>query len=292
MNYVDLVNNTGVPQTVLYNGQLEVIDAGATVAMSVEKAKAFVAECAALEIVEEIVNDLSSNEYLEHGFVWIANMTGNPDLPEQLTIPGKYNKNTRRIEEDVITNPLYHPRTLSRENDLGEEEYRTQTGVYARSLGKELIELRPYQRIRLPQHVAGWFLRRDGNQTPECRGAAIASRPKTNFEPTIQWTLNDIKLWASLLEPSIAGKIRTSEQCTSEQDERDEKKLALRRAYFLAVNPKYKLPTQEKFEALKNMSKPAQSKPVDKHITEDFTGEEVPFDFSSTPKRGRPRKEM
>lgn len=290
MKLIDIRNTSGVPQTCLHEGKLEVLGAGESKTMSSGLAEAFLSQCpGAVEIFQDTdVNEVEEKGFHDDGFVWLANMTGNPDLESEVTVEGPYDKDRRRWTQEKIPNPKLNPTAQTREFDLGEEEYRTVQGIFARNLGTEIITVAPYKRIRLPQHVAQWFLRRDGRAPKEHRGSVIVSRQKSSFEPDGSWELNDIKLWVSLIEPSIAGKIRTEEQCNSEGEVLEEKKLALRRSYFLAANPKYPLPSRAKFESLKKLS----SQPA-KFVEEEEDSDEVESSYlNDTPrKRGRPRKE-
>jgi hypothetical protein len=120
------------------------------------------------------------------------------------------------------------------------------------------------------------------------RGCVIVSRQKSSFEPDGSWDLNDIKLWVSLIEPSVAGKIRTEEQCGSEENILEEKKLSLRRAYFLAANPKYTLPSRAKFESLKRLTDKGTVKFADEEVEADE--DESAFLVDAPKKRGT-RKE-
>jgi hypothetical protein len=288
MKFVDLRNTTDVPQTCLHDGALHVIGAKEEATFNVGLAEAFLSQCpGAIEMFEnEEVNEVEERGFRDDGYVWVANMTGNPDLPETVTVDGPYSKEKRQWTKEAIPNPKLQPVTQQRWFDLGEEEYRTVQGVFARNLGRELIAISPYKRMRLPENVAKWFLRRDGRGQVEHRGAVIESRQPSSFEPTNSWELDDIKLWVSLIEPSIAAKIKTTAQCPTERDLLDEKKLALRRAFFLAANPKYPLPSRAKFDSLRNTLKNKDTV----FAEEDNDSEESAF-MTEPKKRGRPRKD-
>lgn len=295
MKFIDIENKENVPQTCIYKGELKVLGPKEHITVDSGLAEAFMNQCAgAVAISKEIeINETSDKTFQDNSFVWLANMTGDPDAKPTVKARGNYNKDRRDYDWVEVDNPKLTPRVLRRKFDLGEEEYRTVQGIFARNLGKETVILQPYKRMRLPKNVAEWFLERDSHGEEYNRGLCIASRAKSSFEPDGSWELDDIKLWVSLIEPTIAHKIRSEKQCSDEHDVLEEKKLALRRSYFLAANPKYPLPSRAKFDTFKKAQEGAGfDAESDAELEDDFMASAAAEVAAEAPrKRGRPRKE-
>jgi hypothetical protein len=89
----------------------------------------------------------------------------------------------------------------------------------------------------------------------------IVSRQKSDFEPSMSWQLQELRLWLQYTHPEGATKIGllgpTEESLRAEfkDDEdtfmlrlHDAKYTAWKRCYMLFVNPQIPIPTRKQFE--------------------------------------------
>ena len=80
---VTLRNNTGVPQSIVFKGRQIILDANSDGAYDEDIAKKFVENRSPLvSVVEEVADTYSDSSEM----VWIANFTGNEDLPETVNV--------------------------------------------------------------------------------------------------------------------------------------------------------------------------------------------------------------
>jgi hypothetical protein len=117
----------------LHEGKLEVLGSGESKTMSSGLAEAFLSQCpGALEIFQDTeVNEVEEKGFHDDGFVWLANMTGNPDLEPGVTVEGPFDKERRRWTKEKIPNPKLNPVAQSRDFDLVRRGHTTQ-GIFAR----------------------------------------------------------------------------------------------------------------------------------------------------------------
>ena len=81
MALVTLKNNTGVPQSIVFNGKQIILESNREQDFIQAVADKFVESRSPLvSVVEEDVGGVYEDE--DDGLIWIANITGNPDAPE------------------------------------------------------------------------------------------------------------------------------------------------------------------------------------------------------------------
>jgi len=263
-------NNLNRDVSVLVEGALKVIPAGAERAVSESLALQFLTEYPGnIELIGDPEKRYGTvfNQPNEQEFVIIANMLGDPDAPDEIkqrTFNGKY-----KVWEDVaVPNPKKEPRTIVREMDLGQDFYVAMDGQEAgKNYGKEIMRLPAFQQTRLKKKAAEWFLNRENNRTKGSRDSAIRSRELPAFRPNHSWKLDDIRAYLRLMDiKAILGPSEADIPALYQQEQEiaksmatdpktvDEfifglKDLALRRLYFRLVNPEFPLRTEEEFRS-------------------------------------------
>jgi hypothetical protein len=261
MALVRLRNNTGVAQNIVYDGR--------QIIMGPHEENDFVQTVADkfLEVrspLVSLVQDDIGGVYEEQSpdIVWVANMTGNPDAPDQVKAKLFVNRQWQMVDTD---NPNKPPRPLVLHCDMGMREYVAKDGATeALNLGKQEIRIPPYKRRPMPSSKARWWLNRDATGEPHFRRASIKSRAPTTFEPRPEniddWSLDDLRSYLKLMDPQ-AELGRSEEQVAREAKKRnhrkdeeirahieEEKNLTVKRLYFRLVDPRYPIPTRRDFE--------------------------------------------
>lgn len=231
--------------------------------------------------------------------MWIANVTGDPLEPEFVTIRGNYDRKSGQYARTEIPNPKRRPHVISRSYTVGTTEVLGRTGVEGRNQAPELISIKPFQRLLVDTVRGTWFLRRDAQMEPHCRGQAVVSRPKGDFEPNASWSLDDIRLWLLLADHRRANVIRQESELNSDVDIAQEKRLALIHVFFASANARTKLPTRARFDSVKkSLAGGAPKMPTPEPEADEMEAllaayEEADGIEAPAPKKkvGRPRKD-
>jgi hypothetical protein len=296
MALVTLKNNTGVPQSIVFNGKQIILDANQEKDFIQVVADKFVEMRSPLvSAVEEDIGGIYEEE--DDGLVWIANVTGNPDAPDKVMAKVYVDRRWQMVEVD---NPKKEPRMLANKFDMGMKSYIAKDGaVEALNLPKKNIELPAFKRRALPSHEAKWWLNRDAIAEPAIRGCSIKSRPPTEFEPNPKnvddWSLDDLRAYLKLMDPG-AEMGRSESSVVSEAKKRghrkpeeisahieEEKYLITKRIYFRLVDPQYAIPTKSQFLEFVHGQKEVQP------VKEDFAAELIKKSTEEV-KRKRTRK--
>mgnify|MGYP001619221893 CR=1 FL=1 len=249
-------NNSGVDQYVVVKGRQVVLPARTEREMDISVAAKFLETCGVL--VSEVLEIGGTYTPKEAALtVWVANMTGDPDAAPEVSA-----KRTNRGHwEDVkVPNPLKEPRTLSRSMGGAMRENITPSGALEGiNEFPSLITIPPYQRREMPSHVARWFLNRDRTGERHQRGAAIESRPPSNFEPDMKWPLDEMRSYLRLIDQNAqAGmseeQVRKSAQRRKNSSKTDEdyevrlaKETVMKRLFKRLANPAVRLPSRAEF---------------------------------------------
>ena len=268
---VTLKNNTGVPQSVVFKGQQIILDADAQKSFDSDVAEHFLSNRSPLvSKVEEKPDAYETGTEM----VWLANFTGNKDLPETVSV--KMWASGRWTWADV-PNPLREPYVVERFMDGGMREYTAKDGApEAHNLAKTRFRLPPFTRRLYPKNLAQWSLRRDA--VSESRGSIVKSRAPSMFEPTESWNLDDVRGYMRLIDPSAKiGPSESEVRSQAAQDPEairagesglqayvdDAKRLMLQRVFFRVANPDYHLPTREEFSEFMRGEAPVQKSDAD-----------------------------
>ena len=261
MALVKLCNNTGVAQNIVYEGRQIIIGAHEEREYVKPVADKFLEIRAPLVSIAE--DDIGGvYEESSPDIIWVANVTGNPDAPEEIKAKLFVNRQWQMVATE---NPNKEPRPLSLKLDLGMREYTAKDGALeALNLGKKVIKVPPYKRRAMPANEAKWWLNRDATSEPHYRGASMKSRAPSMFEPkpeTVdEWSLDELRAYLQLLDPK-AETGRSEDQVTKDAKKRnhrkpeeirahveEEKSLIMKRLYFRLVDPRYPIPTRRDFE--------------------------------------------
>jgi len=268
---VTLKNNTGVPQSIVVKGRQIVLDAKAEGSFDEDIAKKFIENRSPLvSVVEE-----SPDTYADSSdMVWVANFTGDEDLPEVINV--KQWASGRWVHADV-PNPKREPRIVQRFMDLGMQAYTARDGVFEfNNLPKARFRLPPYTRRRFPRNLANWSLQRDS--IGDLRGSIVKSRAPTAFEPDESWSLDDIRGYLRLIDPRAKvgpSQLEVIEKAAKDPEAvragdsgtiayvRDARKTVLRRLFFRVADPRYNLPTREEFNEFMSGESPVRKSDSD-----------------------------
>lgn len=292
---VKIKNNTGVPQSIVFKGRQIILDANEVSSFDSDIAEHFIQNRSPLvEVVPEEVNqfDLPDNQ-----MIWVANFTGNKDLPETVNV--RQWASGRWFRAD-IPNPIREEVPIKRECDRGMITYTAKDGsIELKNLPKALFYLAPYTRKAFPKNMADWSLKRDA--VSDVPRSIVKSRPPTSFEPNKSWNLDDIRGYLRLIDPTAeVGPSELDVTTTAEKDSEAlragesgirayvnaAKKVILQRVFFRVADPQYHLPSREEFTEFMTGEAPVQKSSSDA-IMDMVLGsaEEVP---TVKRKRGRP----
>lgn len=250
-------NKTNVSQSIVYKGKQLILNPKEERAFPGDIADQFLEDCENYVELTPLNLGMSNAKAEDKKTIWIANVTGNPDLPE--TIPYVKLSGKDRIST-TIPNPKREARTIARRFHLGMKEIQKGDGTLdGLNLGNMLISLEPFTRRELPKEIGEWFLHRDNLGEKEFTGACARSRAPTEFEPDMTWELDDMRLYLRLVDPKAL-------QCRSDHEVRiqavaaeqdvdialfEEKALCMKRLFFRLIDTKYRVPTAMEFTKLK-----------------------------------------
>lgn len=257
-------NRTHVEKFIVVDGQRKSIGPLETKAVLPDEADKFVKENFPHVVFETAVNNQIHDEGYGGERAWIYNATGNPDSPDELEVWEFINRKRTKIRK---VNENKQPRVIKREMAGPETMKKVKGGdeIGFKSLPRTL-EVWPYTRKSFPRDLASWMMRRDAISTVP--GALKWAREPQEFEANPEWSLNDLQLYASLVDSKI--RLGDSEEEIRRKKEKgdkslmgksldkaiDEAKLALwSQLWFRIVDKLYTLPKREDFEAVKAAKK-------------------------------------
>jgi hypothetical protein len=263
-------NRGSQSQAVHFKGNRVVIGAYEEMNASDEVAKAFFTHYP--ELIVEVDDDFGgvAQAVAKHNTVWLANMTGNPDAPSKLKVKRVKNKHWEEVE---IDNPWRFPIDLKEWAEGEQKEYTDRAGLWATNECGHYVTIPAYKRVELSEAEADWFMTRSIPNGESFIGKApvkvIISRPPTRFEPSMEWSLDELNAYMQLIDPNVKigdteAQLRVKhkklgkEQLAQKLD--DIKRVLLKRLYFRVVDPQYRLPTQAEFKDFIN-SKAAFEQP-------------------------------
>ena len=278
MKLVRLLNNTSVAQNIVFQGRQIIMGPNEEGEFHEEVANKFLEMRAPLvSVVEEDINEAFDGDNRE--YIWVANMTGNPDAPD--SVHAKIFLNNQWTHA-TIPNPNKEPRILRRKSDGGMVEYVAKDGALeAMNAGKITTEIPPFKRRKFSRVYATWWLNRDGLGEAQVRGASIKSRAPSNFEPDLNWSLDEMRSFLKLMDPN-ADLGRSKDQVTKEAKKRNhrkaeeieahirqEKTLCMKRLYFRLADPRYPVPTREEFSEFLLGAPATPDTPTNEDIIDD-----------------------
>lgn len=254
MEFRTVKNITAIPQSIVYSGTQHVLMPLEERNFDEAVAARFLAVCG--QAVSD-TTDLAGSAYTlpsEAGrYTWLANMTGNPDLPETTKANEVDDKGiTRKVD---APNPMRQYRDLRWELKGGHEQWTGQDGgLWQRSLPSKEVCLPAKRRIRIESEIAEQVLSRDARSAVP--GAIIKSREPSGFEPTMEWEIDDVRAYCKLIDPTMNigldsnGLARQAQENSAKLKDvvTAAKSALLSRLYFRIANPAYRLPTRAEFQ--------------------------------------------
>jgi hypothetical protein len=260
---IKLQNTSHAPQSIMYRGERLFLNPGEVMRYDEGIAKKFLEKCAPAVSVVDDSTSASFDNYM--GPVkWLANVTGNPALPEELVKIKRVRPHVGAPMQDMevrVPNPLRKPVSLSRSAEGAQVEYIDSWGQYAAwNRGKQVIRLDPYERRPFPLGVADWFLNRQN--LSGMPGACIESRPPTSFEPSLSWKLENIRMYLKFIQPGAdlgpteEEVIKNTKKLKGRKFSQDDADMAVNgavrelfgRVWPMLCDPAYRLPSLEEFE--------------------------------------------
>src|SRR3990172_5871297 len=209
---------------------------------------------------------------------WVANMTGNPELPDTVTIQDRVKGTSGWHQEWIdVANEIRAARDLVFWMQGPMKEFNSPTGVMARNMPATKILIPPYQRVEVDSNTGltistsmghGGQLTRDHGRLR----AMIESRPPAEFEPVVTMPLDELRCYLKLCDaealvgPSEADLKHATGDVPDETWEQvlyDAKFDLLRRIYFRLVDPAIPLPSRLEFaEVVSSFTGKPPSAPV------------------------------
>jgi hypothetical protein len=191
--------------------------------------------------------------------LWVANLSGDPDAPEEVVVGNPVNRATGRREPLYMPNRKRDPITIKKQKKGRQYTIHGPDGLPSgATAAPENLVLPPYRRFELSRTDAEWLVNRTANFPPNERGILVVSRPPSEFEPDMAWSLGDMQIWLDMVDPKLRreGKtLRTEAELQKEaraaEQIHKEKQLAMKRVFMRSADPRYNLPSKADFEAFK-----------------------------------------
>lgn len=254
---IELHNNSNGYAKVWIEGKDEpiahVLPPHTTLPFEPEVANKFLAEYAGMvvEDTQEAIPDRPGQRR-----VWLANVTGNPFLPDTIFVPGK--RETDPPEQ--IPNPLKQPITLEWLITRPEEVHVDESNLpMSHHYPPTLFKLKPFDRQSVPESVAMQLIQRDSCCIPMQKGKIIECREPQPFEPNRSWGLNDLMLYARLCDDHFFTEKRFSDMNVLSEEGLGHDKNKIREArgvlwqyiFHIIVDKRRGLPPKGAFDAAK-----------------------------------------
>ena len=257
MQLKKIKNHSAIPQSVVIDGLQVILDKNCEQFFPEAVADAFLAECGGF--IKEVNIAQLYKEEAKQTLVYLANMTGNPDAPATAKVKQPVDKG-RSWAYQPVDNPLRAPRVLAWQMKGPQQEYQGEQGLEGLNVFPTTYSIPPYTRRAFEPRVAQWILSRDARCEPHYRGQVCESRA-VSWAPDMNWELDDVRLFLRLCDPHAvlgptAAEVDAACGEAMKEDERlikvfEAKELALQRVHFRLSDPKYPLPKQRAFDAVK-----------------------------------------
>lgn len=256
MDLITLRNKSRSPQQVFVSNRMYTIDVGEEKSFTKEVASAFSNECGPL--VDAVYTDSIGGVYQDKRqatTMWVANITGNPDAPEFVYRNKVTDMKTGYVEKVSYPNPIRQAFDIKAKMHGSEIQYAGPHGdPESRMSPAILFEVPAFNRCELPIAYAKWLLNRDRVSDFINRGRLMKSRAPWVFEPTMDWSLEEMQVYLSLCdakaklgerEPDLKARVDRND---FDRELFDAKRFMMKRLFFRIANPDVKLPTKQMFE--------------------------------------------
>lgn len=248
---VTVQNLSSRPKSIVHQGRQITIDALASQSYVKEVADKFLNTHVGVVTNVENTSTVYDAQLPNSETVWIANVTGDPDAPDKV-IGDKYQTKAGWVIPEY-PNPKREAITVTRRYDLGQKTYVAKDGAEeALNLEQIKITVPPFTRRQFPKEIASWMLMRDGMSDAAAKGRIIKSRPPSSFEPDLNWTLDEMRVYLRLCDPSKdigpnESEVRARSNGGSDAEVDAAKRKLWPRIFMLLVDPTVRLPTRTEF---------------------------------------------
>lgn len=187
--------------------------------------------------------------------VWLANNTGNPFEPKEIERPS-YSKGKEIFEK--IDNPLRTPRHLRWKLHTGQSFTQGETAIGFQDISinscPTQFELVPFERKPFAESFADRALQRDAFHEQGMQRSIVTCREPQPFEPNESWTLDEVRLYAILVDAEGIGAVTNGGVPTEASFKGDQegidaaKQTLLQVLFFRIIDDAWVLPTQLEFQ--------------------------------------------
>lgn len=186
-------------------------------------------------------------------FIYVANMTGDPDAPPEVEVSGHVTNPTTGLKvARKELNPKASPRSVSALYVPSQSSLRTRHG---QSVGfqalKQRVVVPPYKRVRLPYEKAQLILGRDRRRHVNLSGLVIEAREPTNWEADPSWDLDDLRCYLRMMDHEVDVGPSEKEVGADKRAIEVAKRNVWKRVFLRMVNRDFPLPTKQNFEAIR-----------------------------------------
>lgn len=210
---------------------------------------------------EELFGSVSEEQ--KPATIWIANATGNPDAPDEVTVSA-YDKEKQDWLPKVIKNRFKQPLPANYLMKGAEEIFIDEDGGRSSRLhAQQSINIPAYKIAEVPYHFGQFILRRAFNSSIAGHTKVIKSREMPAWRPVIAWSIEDLRVYLSLCKTVDFRETKKYGETTPQLKVRykgeqfdarvyQAKIDLLKHIFFCLIDPKVQLPTREDFEAAKS----------------------------------------
>lgn len=246
-------NTSSIEQICLCEGEQYVLKPKEEKRVSAELADAFILQCQYVQAVEDDIGGEYEGES-EDGYIYLANMTGDPEAPDEVSIK-YYSSEHRSWMFRNIANPKKIPRDIRFKYDPGQEVYQdAKAGIMGKNLDPIMVKIPKYKVRKIKADLAKNMLRRDSNNEPFLVGSILKSRKPPLWRPLENWEFEEIRDWVELHNSGVdLGPTREDLREAASNDRELEffvseaKQDLLVKAHFVIANPKKKLFSKAEF---------------------------------------------
>ena len=290
--YVQVRNLTGNAQQIIHHGTIYKLGAHQEASFPEALAEVIVAQLAPAVERADLFESTVEVDTAKPRTMWLANMTGDPDAQEFVEGAKKFDAKTQSMRADKIPNTGKQAITVSRNMRQKEKMVATKSGMNLFAPPPKKLEIKPYRRKEFLYAEAQFMLSRErrrlaglGAVTP----LVVQCDAPREFEPTIKWSLDDLRLYLKLAWPDaneahlgqseaqIKSKSKNKSSDAVGKVETAKAEVFKRILIKVLFNRRVKAPTQAQWDAYK-----AKVEGRDLNDVSAFAADVVPADLSAT----------
>jgi hypothetical protein len=218
----------------------------------VEVARLFLAQCSHW-VSEYTEQELPRKQ--NEAIVWIANMTGDPRLPKEVSRSVSRNGQDTTV---MMPHPRREPQALSFWfkpdqiiEDAGDDSYLSETFDPV----KIRVTIPPWTRKLVGESMSWFLLQRDGLTGDVAkRGAIVNCRAPSEYEPNVSWDLDKIRAYAHMVDSEFFSRSRLTSTWKQESayanklEASEARRQLLRAMHYWLCDSRVSLPNKAAFE--------------------------------------------